>query len=192
VGTILVYDGARYNMRYFVPAAPLLVWIIAGNLGALGRRFGAWAPRLLLGLFLVGGAFLTLYYNSIPFHDAVRPFAPLRGHDNLRLTGEQRTVARRIAEINRRVDEGVDTLFFAHSYYRDGTWYVWERGGLFDERLKIVYMRKPYWGRIRKHARRHGLTRALLLTRRELTTEHKPRSIEVEELRRKVYLLRFR
>jgi hypothetical protein len=52
-------------------------------------------------------------------------------------------------------------------------------------------MRKPYWGRMREYADQHGVDRALLLTRRTLTTVHKPPDITVEELRRKVYLLRF-
>jgi hypothetical protein len=157
VATILVYEGARYNFRYYLPIAPLLVWIICNNLVRIPRRLAA----ALLVAFFVSNGFFTLYYNNIGVANAVNRIHVFPYRDNLRLIKEQRFRQNDIEAINAAVGPQTGVLFLSLPYYLDGGFHVWERAGLFAPGLEIEYMNTPDWWFITDYARKHRLRQAL-------------------------------
>ncbi|MDJ0763250.1 MAG: hypothetical protein QNJ97_09705 [Myxococcota bacterium] len=187
IGTILVFHGADYNIRYYLPIAPLLAWIACKNLMALKRQY-----RLVwIGLFIACNLFLTAYFNIIPFNRAVREVYKLENHDNLRLVGSQYYARERIEAVNRNVREDRRTLFFVYSYYKKGMWYVWERDGLFHEDLEMIYMLKPDWKKIVRQAEQRGIGKALLFSKKRLSSKVQPAGLKLRKIRSRVYKLDF-
>jgi hypothetical protein len=187
IATVLVYRGARYNIRYFLPVAPLFAWIIYNNLAIVGREI----RYVLLFVFAAANLFHTLYYNNVWIKEKVGYFCELENHDNLRLAVEQYNRKKEVDEINKHVTEKRNVLFFARSYYKEGLWYVWERDGLFSKKLKIEYLRKPDWEYISKYGKTHNLGEAMLYTRSEIDNNKRYLGIRVKKIANMTYLLFF-
>ncbi len=158
IGSLLVYHGAGHNIRYFLPIAPLLVWIACNNLNRIRSK----VRYPLIVLFCVINCFLILYYNNIEFHKTINKVYQFSNHDNLRLVDEQNDVSKYIQTINNGVNDHRNTLFFVNPYYYgNAMWHIWEKDGLFDKRLNIVYMRQPNWDKIGMHdARQYQISQA--------------------------------
>lgn len=157
IATILVYEGSRYNLRYYLPIAPLLAWIICNNLVRIPRRLAV----VLLVVFFASNAFFTAYYNNIAVAMAVSRTHTLPFRDNLRLIKEQRFQRNHIAAINAEVGPQTNVLFLSLPYYRGAGFYIWERAGLFAPELEIEYMDEPNWKFITDFATKHRLRKAL-------------------------------
>jgi hypothetical protein len=157
VAAILVYEGARYNLRYYLPIAPLIVWIICNNLARIPRSLAV----VVLAAFFASNAFFTLYYNNIAVAQAVSRTHTFPFRDNLRLIKEQRFRQNDISAINSAVGPQTRVLFLSLPYYGDGGFYVWERAGLFVPELEIQYMNQPDWAFIVDYARKQRLGQAL-------------------------------
>ncbi len=157
IATILAYEGARYNLRYYLPIAPLLAWIVCNNLVRIPRRL---AVVLLLAFFSSNG-FFTLYYNNLAVAKTVNRTHTFPFRDNLRLIKEQQFRKNDIDAINAEVRTQVNVLFLSLPYYRGAGFYIWERAGLFAPGLEIQYMDEPNWEFINDYARKHGLSQAL-------------------------------
>lgn len=137
VATILIYHGARHNMRYFLPIAPLLVWIICNNFFVVNKQI----RTVLLTVFLGCNLLFTLYYNSPDFKERTRFALGFQQYDNLRLVHDQYNEQKNIAAINKHLSEKRNTLFFVSNYYEDGMWHVWEREGLYSKKLEVIYLK---------------------------------------------------
>lgn len=187
--TIIVYKGAMYNIRYFLPAAPLFAWIICSNLQGINYKI----RRLLVGVFLIINLFLTAFYNNIGFNEWFSQFDLLDRHDNLRLVDEQLRVKKAIDSINQHTSDACSVLFFVGSYYGTGEWYVWERDGLFSNQLDILYGSKLNWKSISRFARKYKLKEALLYTGMRVSTEKKHAGIRaITELSPRAYHIEFK
>jgi len=188
VTTILLYHGAKSNIRYFLPIAPLLAWIICNNLMGVNRKIRI----LFLSAFISVNLFFTLYLNNIPIKtlvDRVHSFGKL---DNLRLVGQQYETQKMITAINNLVSPERNTLFFARHYYGKGIWQVWEREGLFSKDLNIVYILEPDWAYMINYAGKHGLKQAILYTRFRKNARTTHSGVEQRKIARMGYVLTFK
>jgi hypothetical protein len=145
VASLVGYHGAGHNPRYYLPIAPLLAWIIVGNLARLEVR----PRRALLAAFIVVQLFTTTYYNSFEVRDRLQVLVRLPRVDNLRLTFEQRKARRALDAIHRHASGEQRTLFFVASYYGDTKWAVWKREGLLPTGMPTIYLAEPDWPRMR-------------------------------------------
>jgi hypothetical protein len=187
--TILLYKGARHNIRYFLPIAPLLVWIICNNLNRLSRKIAI----ALVAIFLAGNGFLSVYYNNPWLNSLVNDVHMLPVHDNLRLVNELDFRDRDIRAISQASGPGRDVLFFSLPYYNGGGWYVWERAGLFPPELQIEYMTKPNWKFITRYAEEHELEQALYYGSLPKSVAQKwDRKVSMKKLSSRSYALDFK
>jgi len=189
IATILVYKGARYNIRYYLPVAPLLVWIACNNLARLPRPLAG----VLLGAFLLSNGFFTLYYNNIAVARAVDRVHAFRYRDNLRLINEQRFRNNDIRAINDHVAPHRNVLFLTLPYYHGAAFYIWERAGLFAPGLTIQYLHEPDWNFIDRYAKQQGLSQALYYGQVTRAAREKWGSrISWQQLTRMSFVLTFR
>lgn len=187
--TLLPFRGTRDNLRYFLPIAPLIAWITCLALSSLNRKLQV----VLIALFLVLNSTTTLYYNSIPVHDWIARVRPLKIHDNLRLVRAQRNADEFVRTVNHYVvSDDCHTLFFASRYYGDAEWHVYEREGLFDRRLDIVYSRNLEWQEIMRYSTEHGITSALVYARRKGPLHDVPENIWIRYVGYDVTLIKSR
>jgi len=131
------FKGTYYNIRYFIPLLPFLAWVIVNNIEKLSKHL---RTAMIIGYL---GANLTgiMYYNLVPFNHFVNETVQLKfeEEDNLRLATEQMEYKRSIAFVNEFAEDREMTMFFVSAYYKTGAWYVWERSGLFSDRLNVRY-----------------------------------------------------
>jgi hypothetical protein len=186
VVSILLYRGATYNPRYFLPIAPLLAWIACCNLTRLSRT----PRRLLVSLFVACQLCLGGYYNSNLGWRVGRSVYALPDVDNLRLNLGQRRARETIDAINANVRNRGDVLFFIRKYYGDGMWYVWERDGLLSDQLEVIYLQRPDWDEIVRLAEERRIESAILyVLRSELDASPAPANVRTRQVGFRVHRL---
>ncbi|MBF0369883.1 MAG: hypothetical protein HQL52_10530 [Magnetococcales bacterium] len=139
ISTVLFYQGAAYNIRYFLPITPLLAWWGAVRLS----RLGPGGRQGLLGLFLLWNGFTILYYNVPVFQRWVHPHISLPQVDNLRLVSEQQRARENLAWMDHFTPSHDQTVIFLSRYYDGNTPRGWERAGYFADGTILHYA--PYW-----------------------------------------------
>ncbi|HYB70142.1 MAG TPA: hypothetical protein VEH80_05715 [Candidatus Bathyarchaeia archaeon] len=145
VAGLLPFPSAYYNMRYFLPAVPIVGLRAAIGLEGIGRRTAlsmtagfVVVALLLVALFNVG----PLYALAAPFLPELRPRADLPGMlDNLRM-GLHREQRQWLDELDRALPAGAVVYMVGFSYYGDAQWGVYEQSGKIRPDLTTRYVRQ--------------------------------------------------
>jgi len=121
---LLTFPGTSFNMRFFLPAFPLLALAIAAG----AQSIGPVARRLMLGAYGAVALILVLSFNFAPLEQALEPVVSrvFTRHwlvaawlDNLRLPA-QISVKQQIDAINAQVPQA-GTIYWSSDYYDTAT-----------------------------------------------------------------------
>jgi hypothetical protein len=121
---LLTFPGTSFNMRFFLPAFPLLALAVAAGAQSIGPT----ARRAILGAYGAIALVLVLSFNFAPVEQALEPvvsrvftrhwLVPL-WLDNLRLP-VQISIKKQIDAINAQVPQG-STIYWSSDYYDTAT-----------------------------------------------------------------------
>jgi hypothetical protein len=139
VGTLLVYNGTGYNMRYFLAISPLLALALASLVFDLSRP----GRVLWLAVYLSINTGTILLYNVPSFHRVAWSYIPLPFVDNLRLTAQQYAERENLQMIRRHAPNHDNTLVYLSRYYGNGSFGIWQKTGDLPANLKIHNAK--YW-----------------------------------------------
>jgi hypothetical protein len=121
---LLTFPGTTFNMRFFLPAFPLLALALAAG----AQSVGPMARRAILGAYGTIALVLVLSFNFAPLEQALEPVVSRvftrnwylsQWLDNLRLP-VQISVKRQIDAINAQVPQG-GAIYWSSDYYDTAT-----------------------------------------------------------------------
>jgi hypothetical protein len=140
---IMVYYGAAYNMRYYIPVLPLMALFIVG--GFLSMR-SAPVRNGLLGVFVTTNFLTIMVFNHQASNGVFMSYLERlptnveRFFDNMRMS-EHIAMASSVETINRAVPRN-GKLYWISDYARDASYYIFQRNHLIREDVEVIYSPK--------------------------------------------------
>jgi hypothetical protein len=139
----MVYSGATYNARYYVP---LVAFVSPYLARAVATRLGPGTRRTLMAVFIVinlTGILVTNTRQAFTAFDHCFPgrFRAFGYRENLRMAAHLQA-AHALAQVNAQLP-AYAKLYYISSYYDGASHQVYEAMGLFRADIRIVYALEP-------------------------------------------------